>query len=99
MNKPVKCVVLTVEFEIVVTNEFCNPIAKSKENARRFGFCETKKCPNIAIKNKIRLSIIFFTYDIHNLNYLIHYNVDMEIYFKLILLNFLIHVIFKKNPQ
>jgi hypothetical protein len=36
VKSPVKCVVLTVDFEIFVTNEFWIPIAKSIEKAINF---------------------------------------------------------------
>jgi hypothetical protein len=42
----------------VVTNEFCKPIAKSKEYAKIFGAFEIISCPNIATDIKIKLSAI-----------------------------------------
>ena len=58
VKSPVKWVVLTLASEILVTNEFCKPMAKSKLNAMRLGLFWTNTCPNKATANKIRLSII-----------------------------------------
>ena len=56
VKSPVKCVVRTAAFEIVVTSEFCNPIAKSKEYAKIFGDIKMIFCPNTATDIKIKLS-------------------------------------------
>ena len=38
VNNPVKWVVLTTDFDIDVTNEFCNPIANNNAHTMIFGF-------------------------------------------------------------
>lgn len=42
VNKPVKWVVRTTELEMVVTNEFCKPIANNKEHATKFWLLKIK---------------------------------------------------------
>jgi hypothetical protein len=51
VKSPVRWVVRTLEFEIVVTKEFCKPIAKSKVHAIVFGLLNTQPFPKIATKN------------------------------------------------
>lgn len=57
VKSPVKWVVLTTEFEIFVTNEFCNPIANNNEQANKFGLLLIRKVPKIETESKMKLSI------------------------------------------
>ena len=58
VNKPVRCVVLTTVLEILVTKEFCNPIAKSNKHAIISGWLISIKLLIKAMDNRIMHSII-----------------------------------------
>lgn len=57
VKSPVKCVVRTAALEILVTREFCSPIAKSRLQAINLVLQGIRLSPKTAIKNSIRLSI------------------------------------------
>ena len=84
VNKPVKCVVRTMVFEILVTKEFCNPIEKSNKQTIRFGYSILNRLLIIAIEIKIKLSIIVGTTKTFNF---------------LLSLNFSIRKLDKKEPK
>lgn len=57
VNKPVRCVVLTTAFDILVTKEFWSPIAKSNKQTTISVYFNAIKLLNRPIEIKIKHSI------------------------------------------
>jgi len=57
VKSPVKCVVLTLALDMVVTSEFCKPMAKSRLKAIVSGLFSINPLPQQPIINNIKHSV------------------------------------------